>query len=207
MFVAETWIDVATAVGTVGAAVIPGWAYFGERRERRAAQAEVEAHRAEEYRAEQRKARKMIADEVRRVRLYDNSHHYGRQSTTIRVVNETQDPVMGIVVCEQRHSYGSESTLVTLGGYPDAFKPGEQVEIESDYTDLSTIWVTFKDSRGRTWSRSSDGSVRTWYPPGFENEADSAGELYDSGFDLDLPSSEESERNSGRTKERRGFFT
>lgn len=188
------WEAIA-AVGTVLAAIIPGWAYFGERRERRRAQLETRQEREHQRLHETRELRERIANEIRRVRLYDNSRHMGRQETSIRIVNDSDDPIKGLIVSLEISTHQGTPKLKIVDFYGGDLEPGEQHEVIDQYTDMCIVWVTFVDVRGRHWSRDTSGQVRTWYPPGFEHKDDSAGKLFSSGFGAEfLPISEEEEK-------------
>lgn len=200
-----------SALGTIAAAVIPGWAYFGERRDRRRAESEAESLRNERQLKELRDQRELIADEVRRVRLYSNANVMGRNATFVRIVNDGDHPVhfafVGLELSRETSSSQREASyFMPMGIGPHVLEPGREFEVESSNTDVSAVpWLCFCDFRGRTWSRDLVGRVRTWYPPGFESE--SYGELFSSGMCRDLPLSEEAEQRRGLKEDSKGLFT
>jgi len=208
--VAIEWAALS-ALGTIAAAVIPGWAYFRERRDRRSAEAEARALRNERDLKELRDQREKIADEVRRLRLYSNANVMGRTATSIRIVNDSAHPVhlvfVGLELSRKTPHHDRESVcFMPFSLVPHELEPGQEALVESSNTDVSAVpWLCFYDLRGRIWSRDLMGRVRTWYPPGFENE--SSGELFSSGMGRELPLSEEAEMKLRRMDGGGGLFT
>lgn len=154
---ADGWA-IATAVGTILAAVVPAVLFFVERAERMRAQSTLddELRRQAHQEAERAESETMI--EARRVAIWNESSTNG-SPVTIHVLNGSSDPVYQVWAFTEPMR-PIEGRRVTVGvGHWDVLLPGEHATKSTHQAAPMPAWVEFVDVRERRWTRHNNGSV------------------------------------------------
>ncbi|WP_154792484.1 hypothetical protein [Occultella kanbiaonis] len=167
---------IATAIGTIAAAVVPAGLYMLERRERirervdrkRAQVALDNQLRSQAQQAEQRERAEMEAS-VRRVGVWNESEPVVLQDMTqsrgtrtedqaiVYVANRSDDPVHDVSAWTEGVS-GSGAPLM-LDDWAELAPGGEATRSYTWQTVAMPCWVEFTDVHGRRWARYNNGGV------------------------------------------------
>ncbi|WP_299303299.1 hypothetical protein [uncultured Brachybacterium sp.] len=164
----DAW-TVATAVGTIAAAVVPGLLFLVERKDRKKAQSELDAELTRQAERERARATEETLTEVRRVAIWNESDAQG-SPIVLHLLNGSAEPIYQVwTFTESMHRYDPSSrdevrskdgTRVNVGvGHWDVLMPGEHVTKSTRQAAIMPAWVEFNDVRQRGWRRYNSGKV------------------------------------------------
>jgi len=139
-----------TAIGTIGAALVPGVLWFVERRDRKAAEAELRSRDAADQAA-------AVERQARQIFVWKVWGDAGDNRDGVSMLNTSALPVFEVCL----YGYGGRTNRQMLDedGYETAVLPGKGFAAAAGGGIDDNVWIAFRDASVRHWARDEIGTL------------------------------------------------